>query len=66
MMKDFSEKLVKRFYIQGLVQGNVNKEMATRTTKMFIDILKYKPISKKDIRKVSEFLQSLLQLIIGT
>lgn len=55
MMKDFSEKLLKRFYIQGLIQGNVDKEMAIRTTKMFIDILKYEPISNKNISKVYKF-----------
>lgn len=40
MMKQFSEHVLDNLYIQGLVQGNVTKEMALETTQRFTDGLK--------------------------
>ncbi|GJQ75861.1 hypothetical protein Trydic_g17927 [Trypoxylus dichotomus] len=52
MMKSFSDELVKSFYILGLIQGNVNKETAIKTSKMLLDIVNCKPLLPEKFPKV--------------
>lgn len=52
MMKSFSEKLIRSFYVLGLVQGNVTKETAISTSKMLMDVLKCEPLQPQNFPKV--------------
>ncbi|KRT84342.1 Peptidase, partial [Oryctes borbonicus] len=52
MMKGFSNKLVKSFYILGLIQGNVDKETAIITSKMIADVLKCEPLLPENFPKI--------------
>lgn len=52
MMRDYCKHVVDKLYIQALVQGNVDAQVATSTVQNFANILKCQSINKKKLRKV--------------
>lgn len=49
----FSSDFLKEMHIQGLVQGNISKEIALQANSKIIEILNFVPVPQKNITKVT-------------
>lgn len=49
---NFTDKFLRKFHVQGLIQGNMNKEPALTTTNNIINILGCGPVPISAIPKV--------------
>lgn len=60
MMKNYCKTVIEKLYIQALVQGNVDAELATNTVQNFASTLKCQSMKRDEQRKVS------LKILIST
>lgn len=62
MMKTFCSNFIKKLYIQGLIQGNVDKETALTVANTLVKDLACKPIKEVELPKVMKNLHKNLEI----